>query len=102
MREKNLALYTKLSNAALIIFKGDLNYRKLLSDINFKHDTKFVSALRDFTPTNILSLRTVKSDICVGLSPSKIETLFKEDKDWMTTGQYGLIQIYVSKKLMLL
>nr|KAF7409031.1 hypothetical protein H0235_013883 [Vespula pensylvanica] len=74
MKEKDKILYAKLSDAKLIIFK---------------------EALRGFRPTNILSLRTIKSDVCVGLPPGKGEMLYEKDKNWMVTGKYGLIQATV-------
>ncbi|XP_072749909.1 damage-control phosphatase ARMT1 isoform X2 [Anoplolepis gracilipes] len=96
MKEKDRKLYTQLSDAKLVIFKGDLNYRKLLSDINFEYNTSFATALGDFRPTNILSFRTIKADVCVGLSQGMAETLFEKDENWMISGEYGLIQIAVS------
>ncbi|XP_014486883.1 PREDICTED: protein-glutamate O-methyltransferase-like isoform X2 [Dinoponera quadriceps] len=92
MKEKDVKLYEKLSTAKLVIFKGDLNYRKLLGDVNYEHITTFTNALGDFCPTNIVSLRTVKSDICVGLKPGLSELLSETDENWMITGKYGLIQ----------
>ncbi|XP_032676122.1 damage-control phosphatase ARMT1-like [Odontomachus brunneus] len=92
MKEKDTKLYEKLSSAKLVIFKGDLNYRKLLGDVNYEHITTFANALGDFCPTNIVSLRTVKSDVCVGLQPGLSELLFEMDDSWMVTGKYGLIQ----------
>lgn len=92
MKEHDPALYGKLSEAKLAIFKGDLNYRKLVGDINWEYTTDFITALRGFQPTNILSLRTVKSDVCAGLPSGVADDLFKTDESWMFTGQYGLIQ----------
>lgn len=92
MKHEDASLYAKLSEAKLIIFKGDLNYRKLLSDINWDYTTSFCQALMEFQPSNVLSLRTVKSDVCVGLPSGKAEILFEINDKWMFTGQYGLIQ----------
>lgn len=97
MKEQDPVLYAKLSDAKMAIFKGDLNYRKLLGDINWEYTTEFMEALRGFQPTNILSLRTVKSDVCVGLFPGVAEDLFRQDEKWMFTGQYGLIQSITPK-----
>lgn len=96
MKEKGLCIYDQFSDAKLVIFKGDLNYRKLMGDINFKHTTSFPAALGDFQPTSIMCLRTIKSDICVGLSPGIAEALFEKDKDWKITGHYGVIQAAVN------
>ena len=92
MKEHDPALYGKLSEAKLAIFKGDLNYRKLVGDINWEYTTEFTTALRGFQPTNILSLRTVKSDVCAGLPSGVADDLFRGNESWMFTGQYGLIQ----------
>ncbi|XP_078039749.1 damage-control phosphatase ARMT1 [Augochlora pura] len=97
MREHDKRLYANLSTATLIIFKGDLNYRKLLGDINFASTTTFTDALREFLPAHILSLRTVKSDVCVGLQSGVADKLFEKDENWMFTGQYGLIQITLAE-----
>lgn len=92
MKTVNPTLYQKLSEAVLVIFKGDLNYRKLLGDLNWKHTTDFLQALRGFRPTNLVSLRTVKADLIVGLSEGQSESLKKEDSEWMCTGRVGIIQ----------
>lgn len=92
MNNVNPSLYNKLSEAILVIFKGDLNYRKLLGDFNWKYTTDFLQALRGFRPTNLLSLRTLKADLVVGLPAGRAEELKKEDPNWTNTGRFGLIQ----------
>jgi hypothetical protein len=79
-----------------VIIKGDLNYRKLLADINWEPTTIFRIALNFFLPTNLCSLRTVKADLICGLTPGHYEDLWEKDEKWMSTGQYGTIQ-FVSK-----
>lgn len=85
-------LYEQLATAHLVIFKGDLNYRKLMGDMNTPFDSKFTQVLGEFRPTNICALRTVKADCICELDLSKADELAKADKMWMETGQYGLIQ----------
>lgn len=84
-------LYEDLSTVQLVIFKGDLNYRKLLADFNWPHDSKFTDVLREFRPNNICSLRTVKADLICEIKNGVSEELAKLDPLWMETGQYGLI-----------
>lgn len=98
MKVHDPCLYAKLSEAILVIFKGDLNYRKLLADINWEYTTDFVQALQGFKPTNVASLRTLKCDICVGLLPGQAKELEERDKNWLVTGQYGVIQATMSNK----
>lgn len=46
MKEIDGSLYDNLSQSDLLIFKGDLNYRKLLGDFNWPFDSTFESVLR--------------------------------------------------------
>ncbi|KAM7342418.1 damage-control phosphatase ARMT1-like [Cochliomyia hominivorax] len=92
MREMDPDLYKYLAEAHLVIFKGDLNYRKLLGDMNWDPTDDFLTCLRGFLPTNICSFRTVKADLICGLSQGKAEELTRMDPQWMCTGEYGVIQ----------
>lgn len=92
MKEIDQHLYDLLSESHLIIFKGDLNYRKLLGDFNWKYTTPFQEALRNFRPSNLCSLRTIKADLICGLQSGEAENLFKHNENWMETGEYGVIQ----------
>ncbi|XP_043482522.1 damage-control phosphatase ARMT1-like [Leptopilina heterotoma] len=98
IKKRDPTLYAKFSEAVLVIFKGDLNYRKLVGDINWEYTTDFVQALQEFEPTNIASLRTIKCDVCVGLASGQAEVVEKEDKDWLHTGKYGLIETTLGSK----
>ncbi|XP_062561012.1 damage-control phosphatase ARMT1-like [Armigeres subalbatus] len=92
MRDINPDLYQQLTQSQLLIFKGDLNYRKLLGDFNFPYTTPFRDALRGFHPTALCSLRTVKADLICGLAEGLSDKLDAKDEHWMTTGEYGVIQ----------
>ncbi|VDK60060.1 unnamed protein product [Anisakis simplex] len=95
MRSHAGDLYEDLSKSALIIFKGDLNYRKLVGDRDWPLDTPFKFALRGFAPAPLVALRTLKAETQVGLSAKTIEKLQKEhgtSKDWMVTGDYAVVQ----------
>lgn len=85
-------LYRRLSESSLVIFKGDLNYRKLLADVHWPFDSTFIDVLGTFRPTNICTLRTVKADCICEITYEKANELAELDKMWMETGKYGLIQ----------
>ncbi len=89
-------LYTALSQAHLIVFKGDLNYRKLLADRNWHYTESFGIALGGFEPTNICALRTLKADLVTGLPPGAADRAATENKDWMVTGQYAVLQLHTN------
>lgn len=91
-------LYSLLSESFLIIFKGDLNYRKLLADRNCLYTQSFSIALGGFQPTNVCALRTLKADLVTGLPPGVAERVAKENKDWMITGQYAVLQVHNTSK----
>ncbi|XP_076011044.1 damage-control phosphatase ARMT1 [Genypterus blacodes] len=87
-------LYATLQRADLVLFKGDLNYRKLTGDREWDHTVGFGTALQGFRPAPLCSLRTLKANIQVGLQPGQGERLSSQEQDWMTSGKYGVIQFY--------
>ncbi|KAH3899871.1 putative methyltransferase SCDLUD_004170 [Saccharomycodes ludwigii] len=85
------AIYNEFieSKTSLIIFKGDLNYRKLTGDRRWDRTTPFKAAIGPLSHNGlpILSLRTCKADVVVGLSDGVDEKLCKE---WEALGhEYG-------------
>lgn len=92
MKSSTPELYRELSKAKIVFFKGDLNYRKLVGDRKWNHTTPFTHALWGFLPAPLCSLRTLKADVQVGLSPGQDDKLEAINKDWMTSGSYAVIQ----------
>ncbi|XP_013178663.1 PREDICTED: protein-glutamate O-methyltransferase-like isoform X2 [Papilio xuthus] len=92
MKTQAFQLYRKLQLTAAILFKGDLNYRKLLAERNCPPTLSFEQALQGFNPAPIIALRTVKADLICGLPKGKFEQLNKIDEKWMEKGDYGVIQ----------
>ncbi|WP_260675988.1 MULTISPECIES: damage-control phosphatase ARMT1 family protein [Nostocales] len=85
-------LKSDLSAANLIVIKGDANYRRLLGDRHWDFTTNFADIVSYF-PAPIVALRTLKSEVVAGLKPEVIEQVAKSDSDWLTNGQWGVIQL---------
>ncbi|KRF79767.1 damage-control phosphatase ARMT1 isoform X2 [Drosophila virilis] len=85
-------LYRTLQQSKLIIFKGDLNYRKLLSDVCWEPTQDMRTCLGGFIPSSFCTVRTIKAEVICGLSEGVIENLKLRDPNWMLTGNYGTIQ----------
>lgn len=83
-------LITSLHETNLIILKGDVNYRRLLSDLHWPH-TKKLEDLTAFFPNPFVTLRTLKSELIVGLEPGVSEAITSEDPSWLINGKRGLI-----------
>ncbi|KAH8325657.1 hypothetical protein KR067_003373, partial [Drosophila pandora] len=92
MVELDLELYKLLTSSRLVIFKGDLNYRKLLGDFIWDSAEEFITCLRGFRPTNIAAIRTVKCEVICGLPEGMSDNLLRSDPMWMISSNYGLIQ----------
>ena len=92
MKKEHPELYDQLSKSQLLMFKGDLNYRKLGADLQWPLTTDFETFLRGFYPAPLVALRTIKAEIVCGLPCGKEEELFKKAEDWMYSGDYAVVQ----------
>lgn len=89
-------LYNDIRKSSLIIWKGDLNYRKLMSDLRWPKTTpvkEVLEPLNDLLNASLM-IRILKSNIMVGLSIEKAHSLDQEDPNWTTNGKFGLVQWY--------
>ncbi|TMI75256.1 MAG: protein-glutamate O-methyltransferase family protein, partial [Bacillati bacterium ANGP1] len=77
--------------AALVILKGDANYRRLLSDAHWAPTAPF-SKVTGYFSAPLVALRTLKAEIIVGLAPGRAERLTAEDREWLVNGRRGVIQ----------
>ena len=84
-------LRQELAPASLIFIKGDANYRRCLGNRHWDFTTPFQD-IACYFPAPLVALRTLKSELVVGLQPTQIETLNHEDPQWLTNGQRGVIQ----------
>ncbi|XP_045461994.1 damage-control phosphatase ARMT1-like isoform X2 [Harmonia axyridis] len=100
MKELDPILYKMLEETKIIIVKGDLNYRKLLEDINCDPSAPFSEVLHEFYPNSMLLVRILKCDVVCNVPRQNVEKFDKLDKNWMDCGLYGLIQFAPKPKEM--
>lgn len=89
---KGKYLPTLLQSKLVLLFSGDMNYRKLFGEKNWDPTTPVDVALEGFNPSKLVTLRTVKADIICGLKPGIAEERTAEEPEWMRTGKWSLIQ----------
>lgn len=94
-------VYESLQDSSLVIFKGDLNYRKLVFDLEWERDTPFATAIDGLADSKIpfVTLRTVKADVLAGIPKSTEDRLNEEwkrdcgnERQWAYSGKYAVIQ----------
>ncbi|KAF5277000.1 hypothetical protein FQR65_LT16079 [Abscondita terminalis] len=85
-------LYKQFAEAKLVIFKGDLNYRKLFGEKNWDPTTPVEDALQGFMPSKLAILRTIKCQLVCGLEAGVADGIAETSPDWQESGNYGVIQ----------
>ncbi|KAI6081986.1 DUF89-domain-containing protein [Hypoxylon rubiginosum] len=97
-------LHEDLKTSEVVIFKGDLNYRKLTGDAAWDPSTPFTTAIGPLGPgsgVNVLALRTCKADVVVGLKPGQDEEIRATDvpgegedsraRKWAWSGKWAVV-----------
>ncbi|MBP0018422.1 MAG: protein-glutamate O-methyltransferase family protein [Cyanobacteria bacterium SBLK] len=84
-------LTKELEKASLVFIKGDANYRRLLGDRHWDCTDSF-SQITHYFPASFVALRTLKSEIVVGLQSAKIDRLDRQNPQWKIDGSRGVIQ----------
>lgn len=103
MPETAPLLFTDLQSSDLVVFKGDLNYRKLVGDAMWDPTTPFQQAIGPLgreSGIRVMALRTCKADTVVGLPPGRDEELKgMEDgggdsgaRKWAWTGKWAVVE----------
>ncbi|MFJ3790787.1 damage-control phosphatase ARMT1 family protein [Kitasatospora sp. NPDC090091] len=87
-------LRTELAGASMAILKGDLNYRRLVGDQMWPPTTPFAEAASHF-PCSVAALRTLKSDVIVGLDATTATRLDSSGTSWRTNGHHALVQVHL-------
>lgn len=90
------ALKNHINDHDFTILKGDVNFRRLVGDRHWDPETPLDAAVGYFY-TPVLSLRTLKSELILGLTIDELNTLRNQaEEDWLINGQRGMI-IFVGK-----
>ncbi len=84
-------LADRFARARLTIMKGDLNYRRLVGDRHWPATSTF-EELTAYFPGPVATLRTLKSDVIVGLDEATLAALEASGANWRTSGTHALIQ----------
>lgn len=82
----------EFESAALTILKGDLNYRRLVGDRTWDATASFAD-LTTYFPGAVAALRTLKSDVIVGLEEETLDALERSGDAWRISGTHALIQV---------
>jgi hypothetical protein len=89
-------LWDDISLAQLILFKGDVNYRRLVDDRHWPPTTPLAQVLNQ-VPSDYVALRTIKSEVVCGLASGQAERASQLDPQWMVNGLWGLVE-YVTRR----
>ena len=93
-REMPETLREQIGEHDLVILKGDANYRRLFGDRHWEPTTSIEHA-GGYFPTSFLSLRTLKSELILGMPEETLEKMNnKAERDWMTNGNRGVITFF--------
>ncbi|PCH42909.1 DUF89 domain-containing protein [Wolfiporia cocos MD-104 SS10] len=92
MQEQGPEVFDSLKDSGLVIFKGDLNFRKLTGDVKWPAHTPFETAIGPLAGSfPILSLRTNKADVIVGIDKALAEKLDNSGENWRYSGKYAVV-----------
>ncbi|KAK5077585.1 Hairy/enhancer-of-split with YRPW motif protein 2 [Exophiala xenobiotica] len=95
-------LYDDLKESELVVFKGDLNYRKVIGDAAWDPTTPMHEAagpLGKSSGIRVLALRTCKGDTVVGLPKGRDEELRQEQggqpeaRKWAWKGKWAVVEL---------
>ncbi|KAJ5580372.1 hypothetical protein N7450_006673 [Penicillium hetheringtonii] len=94
-------LFEDLKESELVLFKGDLNYRKLTNDAQWDPTTPFTTAIGPMGPKSgirVLAFRTCKADTVVGLPAGEDDKLRQqpngggaEARKWAWSGKWAVV-----------
>jgi len=91
-------LAAELGATDLVVLKGDANYRRLVGDARWDPVTPLAHAAGYF-PAPFVALRTLKSEVALGLGVDAVARAQSIDPEWMTSGRWGVVQARLVRPL---
>lgn len=91
MWEMPAELRKELAQSDLVLFKGDMNYRRLLGDRHWDYEVPFAEIMAYF-PSPVVAIRTLKAEVVCGLRPGQAVEAATKDPEWMVNGEWGVVQ----------
>lgn len=85
-------LRQEFAAVTLTVLKGDLNYRRLVGDRMWDPTVPFADRTAYF-PGAVAALRTLKSDVIVGLEHKVLDAPEQGGGAWRTSGTHALVQV---------
>ena len=83
-------LVEEWKGSSLVISKGDANYRRLLGNLEWENTLPFEQVV-DFLPVPLAAIRTLKSELALGMDSTQIQQVYNQDPNWMVDGRWGVI-----------
>jgi len=59
--------------------------------LHWEHTESF-EKITSYFPAPLVALRTLKSELMVGLQPEQTENLQRQDPKWLINGRWGIVQ----------
>ncbi len=84
-------LRAELAALDFVFVKGDANYRRLLGDAHWPPTASFERVTAYF-PSPFVALRTLKSEVIIGLPQGQAEQVRAQDPQWRVNGKRGVAQ----------
>ena len=85
-------LVRELSRADVVLLKGDINYRRTISDRKWPVSAN-LEEIAHYFPATMGLLRTMKSEAIVDIDDDYAERLNAQDPDWKVNGERGIIRV---------
>jgi len=86
-------LAADVAGAGLTILKGDLNYRRFVGDRAWPPGTDLARTTAAHLPGPVAALRTLESEVVVGVPAARTAELDRRAPDWRIAGTHALVQL---------